>query len=750
MALSFQQDIKFKSNPEQMFKEFFFDGGLSLDSHESKIQPNESPNMFNLFPEDSKNIKTRSGYRRYNNDPVGSSTNQSNTGTSTGTYSLSNPNDLMAQSFQVASDADMVQANLYLAMAKANEEQLVKVELWSTSSGPDRRITDAQILNVSGTSETAYTFRLRRSETLTATTEYAIVVRPYVRGTTPVINEVLVHRTGDDYANGTAYSSANGGITWSAESNDLKFAILTGVVASSGLIRYYRDSIAQTIAKHGSTYYRGNDNTGAMTAITMPSGINTSTSFIDWTVSNGTLLLVDKQNRIKKYRGSTNANYSTGTISVTNNSATVTGSSTVWNTTTNAETGEYIQLPDSKWYKIVSISSDTSLTIETAYRGSTASGQSYVISPWGEVQGKLSSNLAPSSLIRPTPNFIATHLNRVWTLEGNTLRFSSLDTSIPEENFNDFDTGNNAGTIILDAGEGDTGTGIYSLNNSLFVFQRRAIWRVYGNSPGNFEIRNISNEVGLIDRRTLVEWDEILIFLSDSGVYFFDGSNLKSMSDDKVDSLIETWANKTSPVATLWDNKYLLAYTPSGDAKNSELLSLSLNDKKWTRHKGILANSFSVWRGGNDSNEVFFGSSDNGSIYRWGVGGNDDGYEIESVYDTPSIGYGAGINDKAIKKVFVQQLAKGDWNMTVSQINNFDEEEIVSAPVNLSGGNVSLWDTMEWDTDDWSSEQGLITTRIAEFQGIAKYFKFRMYQKGYDEGMEVVGMVATARIRRLN
>ena len=71
--------------------------------------------------------------------------------------------------------------------------------------------------------------------------------------------------------------------------------------------------------------------------------------------------------------------YKTGTISVTNGSATVTGSGTSW--VANAEVGEALYAPDGRLYEIINIASDTSMTITPAYLGSNQTGQNYTIVP---------------------------------------------------------------------------------------------------------------------------------------------------------------------------------------------------------------------------------------------------------------------------------------------------------------------------------------------------------------------------------
>lgn len=755
MATSFQTDLRFRHVPEQRLDEFNFDGGLITDAHETKLQPNQSPDLANVIFNETGSIKTRNGSLRYNGTPQGAAADQSNTGASTGSLAIDAVGDYVAQTFQASGAISCVQVDVYMAMQTSGEEQYVRAELWATSgSAPSQILTDGvgQIQLVSGTSEAAYSYRFRIPASLSAATTYAVVVKPFVRGSNQSVNQVNVYHRGTTYANGSVYTSVDSGLNWTADANkDLRFVVYAGGnTAGTGLLRYYSDTgIKQMIAKFGTSLYRGNDGTGALTALTMGSGISfTAANFLDWTITNNTLLVVDDEHRIQKYRGSTNANYSTGTITATNGDATVTGSGTSWATTTNAEVGEYIQLPDDKWYKIASIASNTSLEIEIAYQGATLAGETYVISPWGEVQGKLNSSTAVTSLVRPTPKCIENHINRIWTLEDNTLRFSTLDTSVDEEHFNDWDTSNNAGAIIIPSGQGDTGTGLYSLGGTLYVFQRRAIWAVYGNSPGNFELRNITNEVGMIDKRTLVEWNNFLIFLSDLGVILFDGSNVKNVSENRINTYINSWANKTSCSATLWGNNYLLSFTPSGAAYNSEAIMYDISRDIWGHMENLYANEWAPWNGGNDTGEIYFVSSNQGTIYRWDTGGHDDGYEITTRYSTPSMGFEQNVNDKSVKKVYLQQLALGDWDVDVTQYTDISATTTTSQ-INLSAGDTILWDEFDWDDASWPAEGTLKTDRIAEFQGLAKYYKYVLEQTGYDEGIEALGISVSARVRRL-
>lgn len=71
-----------------------------------------------------------------------------------------------------------------------------------------------------------------------------------------------------------------------------------------------------------------------------------------------------------------NDDYSTGNLTATNNSATITGSGTTW---TSAMIGRWLFAPDGYWYRIFNVNSTTSITLETTYEGTTTAGSSYTI-----------------------------------------------------------------------------------------------------------------------------------------------------------------------------------------------------------------------------------------------------------------------------------------------------------------------------------------------------------------------------------
>ena len=75
------------------------------------------------------------------------------------------------------------------------------------------------------------------------------------------------------------------------------------------------------------------------------------------------------------YVASTLGTYSTGTVTVVNGSAAVTGSGTVWGDIVNE--GDLFTIDDDKFYYVAALNSDTSLTLDKPYAEASASGINY-------------------------------------------------------------------------------------------------------------------------------------------------------------------------------------------------------------------------------------------------------------------------------------------------------------------------------------------------------------------------------------
>lgn len=135
--------------------------------------------------------------------------------------------------------------------------------------------------------------------------------------------------------------------------------------------------------------------------------------------------------------------YRTGTVSVTNNSTTVTGTGT--NFSANSRVGDAFQGPDGRWYEVTNIASATVLSILPAYQGTTVSGGTYGLAP---MQGYVKES---ADRLRQLVNQWGTTLANMGTAASANLTTSSTDTTTGRVlKVADFGLGGNAGADVAD------------------------------------------------------------------------------------------------------------------------------------------------------------------------------------------------------------------------------------------------------------------------------------------------------------
>ena len=77
----------------------------------------------------------------------------------------------------------------------------------------------------------------------------------------------------------------------------------------------------------------------------------------------------------------------------------------------------------------------------------------------------------------------------------------------------------------------DNGKAIVRLGSNLVIFKERSIWILYGTDEDSYTLRNVTSEIGLWDRDSVVEADGGIYFQSSRGYEFFDGSGISTVSE---------------------------------------------------------------------------------------------------------------------------------------------------------------------------------------------------------------------------
>jgi len=144
-------------------------------------------------------------------------------------------------------------------------------------------------------------------------------------------------------------------------------------------------------------------------------------------------------------------------------------------------------------------------------------------------------------------------------------------------------------------GEGITGLVSWK-NRALFVFKPNNITGIYGGDeelvPGipDIETELVDEAVGCIAPNSLALGEGGIMFLSNRGVMFFDGTKPESLQSKLIDPILETiQPERRQYAAGVYDNhnrKYLLAISTTEEeaAKNNVVLEYDFFTNTWTKH----------------------------------------------------------------------------------------------------------------------------------------------------------------------
>lgn len=340
-----------------------------------------------------------------------------------------------------------------------------------------------------------------------------------------------------------------------------------------------------SIYKRGGVAYKSNANTGAITALwdgkllagnrtvftaeqdlyilnpsddATPQLIATLTSTTDPRLSRpvavgGLLALNGRQ----FFGGSNKTAYSTGTVTTTLGSKTVTGVGTTW--TGNVEAGMLITGPGANSYAVVeSVESNTSLTLTYPWPWTALAGSAYVIDRTVEIAWNYpsSSVVTHVAAVGSLPRLAVSHGPRVsFSPAGEPLNFSQ-DTDYHQTQ------------------DGSTVTGLEGVADSLLIFSESGMSVVHNMSYdltdalGNVQqtMTREGRQVILWDNNGIAQWRGAVVIPGIDDVYLYAGGQLEPISGP-VRTLIRRRARQGYKlgIATVFGDHYLLpVLNPSG------------------------------------------------------------------------------------------------------------------------------------------------------------------------------------------
>jgi|GEM_PF-2444712 len=131
--------------------------------------------------------------------------------------------------------------------------------------------------------------------------------------------------------------------------------------------------------------------------------------------------------------------------------------------------------------------------------------------------GVATTALTISDTNLPYTKIFTVHKGRVYAVSNNSLHFSALN------DLTDWTTIDDAGSITLSNMYGFA-SAICAYNDSVIIFSDGSMQELRGSGPANYELIEISKDIGCVNFKSVCEAQGLLFWVDYSGVYVFDGS----------------------------------------------------------------------------------------------------------------------------------------------------------------------------------------------------------------------------------
>lgn len=309
----------------------------------------------------------------------------------------------------------------------------------------------------------------------------------------------------------------------------------------------------------------------------------------------------------------------------------------------------------------------------------------------------------------------------------NRIRWCDLTIGGSVETFAPFNS-----ELVGNTGEGEI-TGVYGSTTRVIVFKSQQVYYLEGTLiSGGYRIYStLSNGIGCIAHRSIIELKGSCIFLSEFGFYAVNGGTPEPVSPQIEPILSQNaldWDLTGCIAVNFIKQSCLLFYFPAadiGDSDNDRLLVLDYDTMDWWIWSGFNCRAGLLYD--TDDGEIYFGEKGAGPGFICSIkktdssSKNDDTFAIYSTYKTGWFHLDSPTLDKKFIKLVLMSLENLNWNCTVKIFLNWNDTTPVATLA-----------SQDFDTG----------IRVLDFPLIgqqAKAISFEISNNVVDEGMAVTG-----------
>ena len=339
------------------------------------------------------------------------------------------------------------------------------------------------------------------------------------------------------------------------------------------------------------------------------------------------------------------------------------------------------------------------------------------------------------------PKFAELHYARLVLAQGSIIYMSA--PSDDEE----FDT--SSGALVFNVG--DTITAIRRHRGELYIFCTNSIFKLIGNSTATFVLTPVTRSIGCVLGDSVQELGGDLVFLSSDGFRSIAATDrigdtdlglLSRAIQPSVRSALNEGSFNEDEVCSLTirgKSQYrCMLYSSGGlEADAAGFLGKLEGDAagynyEWATLKGISAYSADSAYDSAGDEIIVFGHPTTGKVYSMESGNSFNGADIEAIYQTPDMTFGAEIA-KHRKVVYDMKLVaqpSGTTEFQIDTVLNRGCDGVIAPPTIIVDGLIQAveWDNFNWDGASWAVALEPIIKKNLIGSGITVGFVF--YSKG--------------------
>lgn len=284
-----------------------------------------------------------------------------------------------------------------------------------------------------------------------------------------------------------------------------------------------------------------------------------------------------------------------------------------------------------------------------------------------------------------------------------------------------------------------------SYQNNLVSFTRNRKFVLYGTDLASFVLREAPAKKGASSPFAIASDGNYVYFLSDDGVYRYNGGTDQLLSK-KVQPLLENMASKTDPKMGIFDNKVYLYYRTGGVASKLDVLIYDTVYNTWLHDTNINIESSNNWISQSDTRTYIAGSSLMGVLYKGETGTSDLGKGIAFEYRTKYFSFGHPAAKHRLKRLYPHLRAQsGNYTVNV-QVDADEQNSPVSNTISLSAATYTYgqsglkWGTVANGGSGAVYGNGVLPLTRLTVGGANRKHQVRLLQSGVNNPVDFLGL----------